>query len=405
MTSPAWSPRVPARRSDVHRSHGFSLIELLIAGTIAMAVAGAVFAMVSPAQSAFDTELAAADMQQRVRVAADTLTRDLTMAGAGAYVGGRKGPLVHYFAPVLPFHQGMATDDPPGTFRSDTISLLSVPVTAAQTTLAADLLPGALTLQLAAGPGCPAGIVLCGFAAGMTVLVYDDTGNVDVFVIDTVDAAAGQLTLASRPLDSAATTYPHGSNVVEARVHTYYLKANAAAQTFQLMHADGSSNAAVPVVDHVVGLVFNYDGEPRSPTLTAGGDASYGPAPPALGTQTTAYPAGENCMFRVDEVSGFQVARLPALAADGALVPLPPAQLVDGPWCPDETNANRWDADLLRIRRVGVTIRIEAALAALRGPAGVLFANAGSSHNAARWAPDLEMHFQLSPRNMSLERE
>ena len=104
----------------------------------------------------------------------------------------------------------------------------------------------------------------------------------------------------------------------------YYLKANAAAQTFQLMHADGSSNAAVPVVDHVVGLAFSYDGEPRAPTLTASGDASYGPAPPALGTQTTAYPAGENCMFRVDEVSGLPVPRLPALAADSALVPLPP---------------------------------------------------------------------------------
>ncbi len=388
----------------MYRGHGFSLIELLIASTIGMAVAAAVFAIAGPAQSAFDTELAAADMQQRVRVSADTLTRDLTMAGAGAYVGGRKGPLVHYFAPVLPFHQGNA-DDAPGTFRTDTISLISVPVTAAQTTLAADLLPGALTLQLAAGPGCPPGIMLCGFAVGMTMLVYDETGNVDLFEIDTVDAAAGQLTLASRPLDSAATTYPHGSNVVEARLHTYYLKANAAAQTFQLMHADGSSNAAQPVVDHVVGLAFSYDGEPRAPTLNASGDASYGPAPPALGIQNTAYPAGENCTFRVDEVSGLQVPRLPALAADSALVPLPSAQLVDGPWCPDETNANRWDADLLRIRRVGVTIRIEAALTALRGPAGVLFANAGSSRNPARWAPDLEVHFQLSPPNMNLERE
>ena len=75
------------------------------------------------------------------------------MAGAGAYAGGRQGPLIHYFAPVLPFHQGLTADDAPGTFRTDTISLISVPATAAQTTLAADLLPGALTLQAARGPG------------------------------------------------------------------------------------------------------------------------------------------------------------------------------------------------------------------------------------------------------------
>jgi hypothetical protein len=192
--------------------------------------------------------------------------------------------------------------------------------------------------------------------------------------------------------------------VVEARVHTYYLKANAATQTFQLMHADGSANAGVPVLDHVVGLAFDYAGEPRAPMLTANGAASYGPAPPALDAQPTAYPAGENCVFRVND-DGMQVTRLPTLAAGTALTPLTAAQLVDGPWCPDAANANRWDADLLRVRSVGVTIRIEAALAALRGPAGALFINAGSSSDATRWAPDLEMRFQVSPRNLNLERE
>ena len=69
-------------------------------------------------------------------------------------------------------------------------------------------------------PGCPAGTNLCGFAPGMTVLVYDDTGNVDAFTIAAVDDAAAQLTLTARPADSAGTIYKRGSNVVEARVHT-----------------------------------------------------------------------------------------------------------------------------------------------------------------------------------------
>ena len=56
------------------------------------------------------------------------------------------------------------------------------------------------------------------------------------------------------------------------------------------------------------------------------------------------------------------------LASINGLSTLTAAQLVDGPWCPDAINPTRWDADLLGIRRVAITIRVEAALSALRGP-------------------------------------
>jgi len=72
------------------------------------------------------------------------------MAGAGAYGGGQVGPLARAFAPVLPFRRGVSGGAPPGSVRTDTITVISVPTTAAQTTLAADLLPPALTLQAAA---------------------------------------------------------------------------------------------------------------------------------------------------------------------------------------------------------------------------------------------------------------
>lgn len=388
----------------LRRDRGFSLLEAVIATGLTMVVVAGVFAMVHPAQGAFATEPEVADVQQRIRVAVDTLTRDLTMAGAGAYIGGHTGPLIHYFAPVLPFRQGVSGDDAVGTVRTDTITIIFVPSTSAQTTLGADLMPAELTLQAAVEPGCPVGTNLCGFTAGMTVVVYDDTGNFDAFTIATVTDSAAQLRLTARPADSSTTIYKTGSKVVEARVHTYYLKTDIASQTFQLMHYDGSANAGVPVVDHVVGLAFDYYGEPRAPSLAMAGHTSYGPAPPALGITTTAYPAGENCAFQVEDASGRQVSRLPALNATLALTQLTAAQLADGPWCPDETNANRWDADLLRIRKVGVTIRVEAALAALRGPAGVLFTNGGSSRAANRWAPDQEIRFQVSPRNMNLGR-
>jgi hypothetical protein len=78
--------------------------------------------------------------------------------------------------------------------------------------------------------------------------------------------------------------------------------------------------------------------------------------------------------------------------------------LSDGPWCPDATNANRWDADLLRIRRVAVTLRVEAAAAMLRGPAGPLFVNGGTARGGLAWVPDQEVRFEVAPRNLNLGR-
>jgi Tfp pilus assembly protein PilW len=382
------------------RAGGFSLLEVVIATALTTVLVAGVFALVNPAQGAFATEPEVADMQQRLRVAVDTLRRDLATAGAGADIAGRTGSLIDFLAPLLPFREGAAGEDAIGTMTTDTVTAIGVPATAAQTTLAADMLPGALTLQVVAEPGCSPDTNLCGFSPGLTIAIYDDTGTFGVFTVAAVADAAAQITLTARSAHSSSTTYRSGSNVVEVRVHTFTLKSDPANRTFQLMHADGSAGADVPVVDHVVGLAFDYDAEPRPPSLVAG-TAGYGPSPPPPGVRTTAYPAGENCMFQIDPVSGEQVPRLPALAAGTALVPLTAARLGDGPWCPDETNGHRWDADLLRIRAIGVTIRVEAALAALRGPAGVLFTNGGSSNSPGRWAADQQIRFRISPRNMN----
>ena len=386
------------------RGHGgVSLLELTIAMALTLAITGSVFAIVRAGWSASAGEPEAADMQQRLRVAAGTITRDLAMAGAGSYLAGHAAPLIYAFPPVLPFRQGAVSDDPAGTFRADAVTLLYVPTTSAQTTLRADVAPGALTLPLVPQLNCPAGVSLCGFTAGMTLLVYDETGNYGTFTAASVAESSAEIGITSRPTDSSTTTYKAGSKVVEAQLHTYYVKIDAVTLFAQLMHYDGSANSAVPVVDHVVGLQFEYSGEPRPPGLTPSG-ATYGPAPPPIGVRSSAYPPGENCLFAVDAAAGVQFARLPVLGAGESLTSLTAAQLTDGPWCPDEINANRWDADLLRIRTVAVTVRIESALAALRGPAGPLFVNAGTSRGGAMWAPDLEIRFQVTPRNLSVSR-
>jgi len=394
----------------IRREDGFSLLEIVIATALMLLVTAGVFSMMDPAHGSFATEPEAADLQQRLRVAADTLSKDLIMAGAGAYLGTSVGALSASFAPVLPFRQGATSADPAGTFATDRITLMYVPSTAAQTTLSADLTPVSFTLEVNPDSGCPRDATLCGFTKGMSVLVYDDTGAYDMFTITSVTGASAELAI-NRPADAATTTYEKDvTKVVEAVSHTYYLKPDEATPTSQLMHHDGTSHAGVPVVDHVVGLAFDYYGDPNPPALTKpvsdpiGPWTTYGPKPPAVGAKPTAYAAGENCTFTIDG-TGRRIPRLPVLGSGNpTLVKLTPAQLTDGPWCPDETNPNRWDADLLRIRKVAVRLRVETAAKALRGPAGVLFTHGGTSRGASQWLPDQEIRFQVTPRNLNLGR-
>src|SRR5665213_2184220 len=162
------------RRPDVRaRDEGLSLVELTIAMGLLLVITAGVFGLLTPAQGASVVEPEAADLQQRLRVATDTLFRDLLAAGAGPYGGNHPSALLFAFAPVLPFRHSESAGDSPGTFTTGTITMMSVPATAAQTTLTADLAPGATTLQVAREAGCAAGANLCRFAAGTTLLVYD----------------------------------------------------------------------------------------------------------------------------------------------------------------------------------------------------------------------------------------
>lgn len=386
------------------RERGFSLIEALIATALMLAVTSAAFTVMHPAHGAFAVEPEAADMQQRLRVAADLLLKDLAMAGAGAYTGPHAGSLVYSFPAVLPFRQGAARADPPGAFATDRITLIFVPPTPAQSTLIAPLAGATAKFASGAETGCPfdpgssTEATRCGFARDQTVLVYDVAGGYDLFTVAAV--SAGEATLAAKNPGGASSTFPAGSHLVEAENHAYFLKSDDSAGTYQLMHDDGAGSADTPVVDHVVALRFDYYGEGQPPVLlrppgdTIEPATTYGPKPVAAGVAS--------CIF---SAAAPPVPLLPALG-DGSqrLVRLNEAELTDGPFCPDDGNSNRWDADLLRIRRIGVTLRVQSAAAALRGPAGALFAHAGTAQSSAKWLPDLEIHFDVSPRNLNLGR-
>jgi hypothetical protein len=388
---------------------GFTIVEVLVAMGITLSVMGGALTIVSGFQVGFGTEGERADGQQRLRVAVNALSRDLSMAGTGPFEGARAGPLGFSVASVFPFRQGATRADPPGTVRRDVVTVAYVPAaTAAQATIRLPMPASSGAAFINLDPGCPLNDPACGFSAGMDVMIYDDTGAGDTFRVLAVQPGSLQL---QHTMADTAQWYAPGARIVEAASHTYYLKADRATDTFQLMHYDGVGSD-VAVVDHVIALAFDYFGEPSPPTLLrpvtdpTGPWTTYGPAPPRPGLQSTAYPAGENCAFQLDASGLEQVPRLATLG-DGlgtTLVALTDAQLGDGPWCPDAMNAHAYDADLLRIRRISVTLRLEAALAALRGPAGTLFMRGGTARAAARWAPDQEIRFDLAPRNLSIGR-
>lgn len=384
------------------RQDGFSLIEMTVSMGLMLVVTASIFALVNPGQGNFIAEPEVADLQQRTRVAQDTLYKDLVMAGAGSYSGQNPMALSYFFAPVMPFRQGRVRKDPPGTFRDDTITLLLVPPTTAQTSIAQDMPAQSAELKVNPDPGCPPNKQdqLCGFEEGMTVLIYDETGSYDTFTITQVQGPALHL---QHNLEDLSKKYTTGSRIVQIRSHTYYLKTDVATKTYQLMHFDGAATD-VPIVDNVVGLEFEYFGDPQPPLMKkaisdpVGPWTTYGPRPAAVGA--------ENCVF-INDGSPVPAPRLPVLGPGGVtttLVKLTQNQLTDGPWCPDANNPNRFDADLFRVRKIGVRIRLQTGNDSLRGPASALFTYGGTSRGGNKYLPDQEVRFQVTPRNLNLGR-
>jgi len=94
---------------------------------------------------------------------------------------------------------------------------------------------------------------------------------------------------------------------------------------------------------------------------------------------------------------------MPSLGT-GPLVKLTKTMLTNGPWCPDSTTESRYDADLLRVRKVKVTMRVQVGQKSLRGADTTLFLRPGTSMGGARFVPDQEIAFEVSPRNINFGR-
>jgi type II secretory pathway pseudopilin PulG len=357
------------RRHSASGAPGYALLELLVSAAVVCVLLGVVIRFCVMAQASVRTQGDRADLQQRLRVAVEALRRDLMAAGAGLSSGLPRGPLVDVFAPILPSRSGRGGADPEVSYHADRISIIYVAAGASQTRLMQAMAAedGPLLIDPNA-PGCPPGN-LCGFNRGDRVLVYPSSagdGSHDVFTVSGADATQALL-IPDAPL---SRSYPADSRIATIVQRVYYL--DRAGRRLMVYDGDRSD---VPLVDHVVDLQFTYFADPAPTSVT----------PPAEGASNCAYASGAPPLPVLTDLGGT------------TLVPLSSGQLTDGPVC--GLAPRRFDADLMRVRRIGVSLRIETEGAEFRG-SGPSFANPGTSRDADRYIPDLQVSFEVTPRNM-----
>jgi hypothetical protein len=364
--------RIPPAETGLGAERGYTLVEIVVSVGLFVVVTGAVFQLTAGTESAFRVQPEIADMNQRLRVAADTIYKDLLMAGAGPYQTN-VGPLSNYLPAILPVRRGVHYPNEQLQCLSiagvshcvtDRISILYVPTTRSQTVLASTMGSGSDGVVVApAEPGCPAG-GLCGFATSTSSLLFDPTqagGGYELFTV--TGTAAGALEHGS-PNPAFTRPYPQGSRLVEVEQHVYYHDAASR----RLMHYNGHQSD-LPLVDNVSSLqfVFYADADPQSAPKPAG---------------------GSNCVYDAGSPPVPKLAALPG----GPLARLRPSDFTDGPTC--GIGANQFDGDLLRIRKVRVSIGVRAAPVDMQGVVA-------SGPRAVREA---FINFEVAPRNMNLIR-
>jgi prepilin-type N-terminal cleavage/methylation domain-containing protein len=204
--------------------------------------------------------------------------------------------------------------------------------------------PATLAFDAPAGTGtldfeyAPGCPAPCGFFERMTVLVADGLGDFDVFAVAAIDAGSATVRRLHIGTDSS---YARGSPALPVDLRTYYFD-----NSKRELRAFDGDRSDMPVVNDVVALSFEYVAE----------------------------------------------------ASDGTLEALDAGVLQDGPW--RGIGIQPYDADLLRIRAVRVSIRLQAGSVACRGADPRWFLNPGTAVETLRLVRDISMHTYVTSFNL-----
>jgi hypothetical protein len=262
---------------------------------------------------------------------------------------------------VQPRRIGVRSADPPGTVRSDVVTLARVREGAIP---AAVDQPVAGTLTVRPEAGCPPASAACGLLEDDHVAVFHESGRHDFLV---VDAVAGLAASVSPRQSGPPANFSADAVAVAVETETYFFDQPRR----QLRLYDGY-RSDLPIVDDVVAVRFDYFGE--------------------AGVPSRARTAGDSCWFDDQGLPKYGRTVTPAGAA---LVRLPLNEFEDGPWCGQ--GENRFDADLLRVRFVRAVLRLRASASTARGRS-VAFVDPGRAASGRRFVPDLEVEIGSSLR-------
>ena len=313
-----------ARVGPLPGEAGLSLIETVVAMTLTLVVLAAVYGAVRPALLLNRSLPAMADGQQRLRHAFDRLRADLMAAGRGT-ARVEAGPLGRMLPPIVPYRMGRrARDGEHRQARSDAITTLTVSPDGGAEARLLDAAGGSgAEVRLAPGAACarPG----CGYRAGDLALVFDERPAWALFrVRDT-----GERTLVLDQVGPAATAFAAGAVVAPVDVRHYYFDE----ERRQLRRYDGW-RGDFPMVDGLAALRFRFFG---------GAEA-----------------AGSPCTAEASD------------ARRGRLEEIPLERFTDGPWCGPA--GAPFDGDLLRVRAIGLDIRVGSVVPEGTGPVRRLLA-------------------------------
>ena len=342
--------RAPAAGRAVRPEAGLSLVEAIVSLALTLVVMAGLYGAVRPALGLNRSLPAMVDAQQRLRHAFDRLHADLMAAGRGT-ARVAPGPLPRMMPAVVPYRVGRrARVGEHRRVRSDAVTVLSVPPGGgAETRLLEALSGSAPEARLAPAPGCAG--AACGYRAGDLVLVFDDRPAWGLFRVRN----AGGMTLRLEPAGPTATAFEAGAAVAPIEVRHYYLDG----ERRQLRRYNGW-RGDFPLLDGTAALEFRFFGGP------AAGGAPCGGGPDA---------------------------------ARGRLEEIPLDRFTDGPWCGPA--GSPFDADLLRVRAIGLDIGVEGAAggpraAGPRPPASV------PAPGGAADAPDYRAAVVVAPPNLQI---